>query len=142
MIFSKLIAPLTGTAIALAGVSLVERALPVTMMMDAVPVSYVSGDYTVRVTGYKVKECLTIPGTFVGWYKDGGIWHEAPFSFPNDLTPNDAKPKSYSPVSFGLFKWDGVPASADTVKMTVVHNCDGHPEMTTVGPWPIERIAE
>lgn len=137
MIFSKLAIPVTGTLVALAGVNMVESALPVTMGMDAQLVSYDAGEYTVRVTGYKVKSCTVVPGTFVGWYRSGGTWYEAPISFPDDMTPNSSNPKGYDPVSFGLFRWSDLPSDASDVKMTVVHNCDGALEITTVGPWKI-----
>ena len=138
MIFSKLAAPATGTLVAIAGVNLVESSLPVTMGMKAEYVSFAQGDYTVRVTGYKVKGCTVVPGTFTGWYKSGGMWNETGILFPNDETPNSSKPKAYDPVEFGLFQWPGIPGSATHVKMTVVHNCDGHLEITTVGPWEVE----
>lgn len=138
MIFSKLAAPATGTLVAIAGVNMVETALPVTMGMQAEYVSTEGRDYTVRVTGYKVKSCTVVPGTSVGWYKSGGMWKETGLLFPDDKSPNSSAPKSYDPVSFGLFQWADVPDAATHVKMTVVHNCDGHLEITTVGPWEIK----
>lgn len=140
MIFSKLVAPATGTLIALAGVNAIESALPVTMGMSAEYVSYDGGEYTARVTGYKVKSCTVVKGSFVGWYKSGGTWYESPISFPDDMTPNSSNPKSYAPVSFGLFRWSDLPSNASDVKMTVVHNCEGALEITTVGPWKIRGV--
>lgn len=138
MIFSKLAAPITGTALALAGVSFAENMLPVTLAMNATPVSMSGGSYTVDVTGYKVKACTVVPGTFTGWYRSGGVWHETALTFPEDETPDSSKPKSYDPVAFGLFRWSGLPLSATHVKVTVIHNCDGALSITTNGPWKIE----
>ncbi len=138
MIFQKAAIPVIGTMIALGAVNAVESMLPVVALMKSDPVSRTQNYYTSHVTGYKIKECIPVPGTFVGWRNAGGVWVEGSVEFLDDMTPDSAKPKSYNRTDFGLWRWS-VTDDTEKVKVTVIHICNGHPEITTVGPFTIGK---
>ncbi len=114
--------------------------LPVTFLMKAEQVSRVESAVTMRVSGYKLRDCEVVKGSPVGWYVIGGEPIETSFEFVDDLTPDSSKPKSlFERQSFGLWKWEGLPEFADEVRLTIKHTCGSETKTRIVGTWPIER---
>ncbi|WP_147127828.1 hypothetical protein [Shimia ponticola] len=139
MITSHAFTVLAAGLAAYAVVDVAESLVPVVWRMKAEAVSYEAGTYTARVSGYKLKDCLVVPGSFIGWYRDAAEWREVPIAFPDDASPDSSNPAGWSPQSFGLFEWSDVPEAARKVKATLVHNCDGHLTVTTVGPFRLDK---
>lgn len=123
---------LTGTTIALVVAGIVESALPVVAGMSAVTESRVQNTYSARVQGYKIKDCLVVGGSFVGWQKVSSTWLETPFAFVDDATPNDSKPRAFDKQDFGVWRWDDIQEDAEQVRLSMQHNCDGHLTITTI----------
>ena len=117
---------------------------PVTKLMEAELVSRSPRSVTVQVSGYKIRNCKLISDSFVGWYKnEAGEWTEAVgrVGFPNDETKNSTRPAGiFDRQNFGLFKLNGVPKDASTIRVTVNHLCEGDsiPRVTVNGPWKIK----
>lgn len=140
MITTKVLAPIAGMSLAIATMPAVEGLLPVVAFMDAEPVSYVDGDYTAHVRGQKIRDCIFVGDTIAGWYRSDGLWVEAAsFSFPDDPALN-SRPSGIFDQDFGLWRWHDLPPDATEVRFTVVHNCDGKPKLTTVGPFEIAAL--
>jgi len=128
--------PVAAGLVAASSYGLVERALPVTLGMQAVPVAYDGETFTARVEGYKVKNCFVVAGSFIGWQKIGRVWSETAISFPDDQSPNSSNPGQWEKQSFGLFKWQIDPRASE-VKVTLTHRCGDGLSITTVGPFEI-----
>lgn len=88
-----------------------------------------------KVTGYKIRDCEVVPKTFIGWVQRGNSWTEVPLTFPDDPSPDSTAPKSYERQSFGIWRWRVDPKTANTIKVTLQHKCDGKVRTTTVGPF-------
>lgn len=138
MIFNKIAVPALGTMLALGAVNVVEGFLPVTALMVADPIELTDTTYTASIHGYKIKGCIPVEGSFIGWTHDGNAWHEAGIDFIDDQTPDSAKPKSYRKTDFGLWRWP-ISGETDKVKVTVTHICNGKLGITTVGPFKVEE---
>lgn len=117
-------------------VSVASDLVPVTAFMRAEPVERTATEYTARVTGRKLRECIVVGGTFVGWARGGDLWKEVPLEFINDATPDDSRPAGRQ--DFGLWRWQ-TPPNATRVKATVQHNCAGSVRITTVGPFNLKQ---
>lgn len=135
----KLTSPLIAAAIVLAGSFLWNANAPVVFGMNAKFVEAASGAATAKVSGWKIRDCLVVEGSFVGWYKSQGVWHETEFSFPNDTSPDSSKPMGFARINFGLFRWDGLPESANKVRLTNQHFCGGKVFTTVSGPWELPK---
>ena len=121
----------------------VQLYLPVTFLMKAEQVSKTESTVTMRVSGYKLRDCEVVKNSSVGWYLVGGVPIETRFEFVDDLTPYSSKPKSlFERQSFGLWKWEGLPEFADEVRLTIKHTCGSETKTRIVGTWPIEREEE
>lgn len=125
--------------------------VPVTAWMAGIPTDRNANDVTLRVSGYKLRDCDLVGGSFVGWYiNEFGEWAEArgPVEFPDDASPGNSRPSSWwTRQDFGLFKLNGITPETVKVRVTVRHICDGDEEArrTVNGPWkipPFEVIAE
>lgn len=123
---------LTGAATAVVVAGIVESALPVVARMEAVTEERVSEAYVARVQGYKIKDCLVVGGSFVGWQLVNSTWTETPFAFVDDATPNDSKPRAFDKQDFGVWKWSDVDPDAEEVRLSLQHNCNGHLTITTI----------
>ncbi len=123
---------LGGTAVAVVVAGIVESALPVVARMEAVTEARVFETYVARVEGYKIKDCLVVGDSYVGWQLVNNTWTETPFAFVDDSTPNDSKPRALEKQDFGVWKWSDVDPDADQVRLSLQHNCDGHLTITTI----------
>lgn len=118
---------------------------PVVLFMKAEAYSRTDHAITVKVSGFKVRKCSLVKDSFVGWYGDtDGLWTEASgaVEFPNDSSKNNSRPAGlFERQNFGLFKLNGVPRHAKTIRVTANHICDGDeaPRVTVVGPWEVGR---
>lgn len=121
-----------GIGLGLIFTSTIESALPVTAMMRAIGPTYDQGAYTARIEGVKIKDCVVVADSFVGWQKIGGAWRETGFSFVDDATPEDSKPKSTAKQDFGIWQWHNINPEAEAVRLSLIHNCRGDLTVTTV----------
>lgn len=126
----------------LIGVSIYNSNMPVVIGMKA---SFVEasepakGVHTADVYGWKIRDCSIVAGSFVGWYKILGDWHETPLSFPDDTSPDSTRPSGLSRQSFGLFQWEKVPIGSNRVRVTLQHDCDGSVRTTVAGNWSLPK---
>lgn len=98
--------------------------------------SYITGE----IVGYKIRDCTIVKGSFVGWEKEGSDpWHEVPFEFIEDTTPDSSAPFNFERQSFRLWRWHTAPRHGKLVKMTMQHNCGGKVRTTSNGPFKFER---
>lgn len=139
MILSKIIPPAIGVTAALISAPKIEKLMPVVAFMESEIVSYNSnGDFTTRVQGRKIRDCVFVKGSYAGWYMVEGKWYEAErFSFPDDPDEN-SRPAGTFTQDFGLWRWHNLPYGAEQVRFTVVHDCSGELKLTTVGPFDVE----
>lgn len=126
------IGAIAGVGLGLVCTAIVEGKLPVTAHMRAVEPTYSDGRYLARVEGYKIKDCIVVANSFVGWQKVGGTWRETGFVFKNDDTPLDSKPSGVAKQDFGIWEWYAVDADAEAVRLSLQHSCDGKLTVTTV----------
>lgn len=89
----------------------------------------------VEVAGYKVRDCQTVKGSFVGWVYFDEMWHETPFEFVNDPSPDSSEPATFDKQSFGSWRWHTPPQIGELVKMTMQHSCKGVIQTTSIGPF-------
>ena len=117
--------------------ALYQWAFPVTAFMSGLPVERNRTDVTLRVTGYKIRDCKLVSGSFVGWYiNENGEWQEASgaVEFPKDASPENSRPSSwFSKQNFGLFKLNGISPQTELVRVTLRHICDGDDVVTLAG---------
>jgi hypothetical protein len=107
---------------------------PVTVMMSVKQWDGTRSSITAEVVGFKVRDCAVVKGSAVGWVK-GSEWHEVPFRFVDDDTPDSSKPATFEKQSFGLWRWKTRPIDGKLVKMTIQHECNGIVRTTTAGPF-------
>lgn len=131
----------TGAAVGAFAAYLITSAVgsiaPVTFGMDATDVRYDGGAYQAKIEGRKIQDCQVVPGSFIGWYYADGLWIETAFRFIDDPSPNSSNPSGFERQSFGIWRWEDLPAEAVSVRMTLNHNCGGDLRVTTVGPFEL-----
>lgn len=114
--------------------------LPVTVFMKVT--QWDRNKTTIRgeIEGYKVRDCAVVKNSFVGWAFISDKWHEVPFTFVNDVSPNSSKPRGFfEKQSFGFWQWSTAPRYGKKIKMTMQHQCDGTIRTTEIGPFTYER---
>lgn len=121
-----------GSALGLIAATFIQGSLPVVVGMQAEQVVFDDGSFEAQIIGRKVKDCAVVADSFVGWQLSGEVWVEVPFEFTDDPSPNDTRPTSWAQQDFGTWKWDDVPESADEVRLSLQHNCDGHLTVTAI----------
>ncbi len=122
--------------------------IPVVMLMSGTVVERLEASAIVRVKGRKIRDCKLVPGTWVGFYQNkAGEFAEAlgEVTHPGDKSKDSSRAAGWwERKDFGLFKVDGIPAYADSVKVTVQHLCDGDdiPRVTDNGAWYVGPYVE
>lgn len=134
---NTLYSAVAGLALALGATSLGNSILPVVAGMRASLILHEGHVVTAYVTGRKLKDCHVVSGSFVGWYRSAGIWHEAPVEFVNDMTPNSSRPAGWERQDFGIWRWRHVPDTADAVRVSLQHECGASVRSTVAGPFEI-----
>jgi hypothetical protein len=115
--------------------------LPVTVLMRSDLIEKADDYIVMRISGYKIRGCDVVPNTAVGWSVTAGYPEETKFEFVHDLTPDSTRPFSYfDEQGFGLWKWSGLSESADSVRLTMRHNCGGIERTREIGTWPISYL--
>lgn len=123
-----------GPVIAGAGFLVLTQAFsayaPVTVGMTITDLTrtelYIEGE----VKGRKIKDCAVVANSFVGWQKVDSVWHETPFAFIDDPSPNSTRPDGWAVQAFDIWRWYDVSPEATDVKMSLQHDCDGRLEVT------------
>lgn len=110
---------------------------PVVIGMRAVSMDHSGTTIDVRVTGWKIRSCDVVRGSAVGWFRENKIWHEAPFEFADDLSPDSTRPIGYLRQHFGVWRWSNIPAGARKVRLTLQHDCNGKIRTTIAGVFDI-----
>lgn len=135
MIKHNIITAFFGSLLCVIFVSIFTSFVPVTVFMKAERWESTRSNITAEVIGYKIRDCLVVRGSYVGWVYSGNVWREIPFEFVNDETPNSSKPSTMDRQSFGLWQWGTQPRDGKLVKMTMQHNCNGSIQTTSIGPF-------
>ena len=110
--------------------------MPVTLLMTSTVYSIVESTVTLHVKGFKIRGCEYVEGSETGWYMIGGEPIETPFEYYKDESPGNSRVASWlSTRDFGLFRWFNVPDTADAVRLTAQHNCNGDIKTREIGIW-------
>jgi hypothetical protein len=111
--------------------------VPVVALMEADFITNTGGRAEARVTGLKVRKCHLVRGSTVGWYESPkDVWHETPFEYLNDLTPDSSRAAGWFRQSFGIWSWTELPLDSRSVRVTVQHECGGNIRTTIAGTFP------
>lgn len=102
--------------------------IPVTVGMRGQLVDRGENHATLEVNGYKIRDCDVIMDSFVGYYRDRdsvGLVEVQRVDFPYDRLPGNSRaPSTSRSYNFGLFRFSGLPSTAEGVYFSSKHSCD------------------
>lgn len=123
-----------GSLLCIIFVNVVVSFTPVTFLMSAVKWENTESHVTAEITGYKVRDCQVVKGSFVGWVYSDKMWREVPFEFVKGTSPDSSKPPTLDKQSFGVWRWH-TPPQGESVKITMQHRCANTIQTTSIGPF-------